>query len=211
MILKAFACGPFATNAIVIACETTRRAAIIDPSPGSHTPVSQFLKQHDLVVDKILLTHSHLDHTADLAAFKNSTQAPIYIHPLDAPNIVKPGSDGLPVFLPVPPCPPDHLLADGQDISIGNLAFKVIHTPGHSPGGVCFYCASENLLISGDTLFKGSIGNISFPTAEPDKMWTSLDRLATLPPATHVYPGHGPSTTIGAEHWLPRAREMFGD
>jgi glyoxylase-like metal-dependent hydrolase (beta-lactamase superfamily II) len=75
-------------------------------------------------------------------------------------------------------------------ISVGKLQLQVIHTPGHSPGGVCFYLADQKTLISGDTLFRGTIGNLSFPTARPKLMWSSLKRLAQLPQDTKVYPGH---------------------
>ncbi len=101
------------------------------------------------------------------------------------------------------------ILEEGDRISIGEIAFTVISTPGHSPGCVCFYCEKEHILFSGDTLFKGTIGNLTFPTSVPDEMWPSLDKLAALPPETKVYPGHGPSTTIGDESWLPRARKLF--
>ncbi len=86
---------------------------------------------------------------------------------------------------------------------------KVIHTPGHSPGGVCFYLPSEKILFSGDTLFRGTIGNLSLPTARPDLMWDSLKKLAALPPETKVYPGHGGPTTISAEKWIAHAKGKF--
>ena len=96
-------------------------------------------------------------------------------------------------------------------ISVGNLLFEVIHTPGHTPGGVCFYAQEQGILFSGDTLFKGSIGNLSFPTCNSKEMWKSLDKLAKLQPETKVYPGHGPYTTIKNESWLPKAEQIFGD
>lgn len=168
---------------------------------------------HDLGVkpDKILLTHSHWDHIADVASLKKRFPIPVFIHPADAPNLQKPGSDGLPLFLRCEGVIPDMLIKDQQEIHVGNLRLTVIHTPGHSPGGVCFYESTAGILIAGDTLFQGSIGNLSLPTANPDSMWDSLDKLAVLPPATQVYPGHGPSTTIGAESWLPEARRLFGN
>lgn len=95
-------------------------------------------------------------------------------------------------------------------IKVGQLNFQTIHTPGHSVGSICLYEPSQNVLFSGDTLFKGSIGNISFPTSRPDLMWSSLDKLAKLPASTIVYPGHGPTTTIANETWLSDAQHYFG-
>jgi len=103
------------------------------------------------------------------------------------------------------------LLKEGDRVSIGNQIFEVIETPGHTPGGVCFYNGNQHLLFSGDTLFKGTIGNLSFPTSRPHLMWTSLSKLAKLPAETRVFPGHGLETTIGQEKWLERAEELFGE
>jgi glyoxylase-like metal-dependent hydrolase (beta-lactamase superfamily II) len=93
---------------------------------------------------------------------------------------------------------------------LGDIVIDVIHLPGHSPGGVGFYLKKQDTLISGDTLFKGSIGRLDLPTSEPEKMWNSLDKLAKLPPKTRVIPGHGDETTIGEESWLANAKHYFG-
>ena len=86
----------------------------------------------------------------------------------------------------------------------------MIHTPGHSGGSVCYYDPKAQLLFSGDTLFHGTIGNLSFPTSNADRMWPSLAKLAHLPKEVKVYPGHGEATTIGKEPWLPKAKDYFG-
>jgi hydroxyacylglutathione hydrolase len=158
----------------------------------------------------ILLTHSHWDHTAEVSLLKEQLQVPIYIHKEDVKNLEEPGSDRLPLLYPIRAVKPDDYLYDGQILMVGELAIEVIHTPGHTPGGVCFYLKQQKALFSGDTLFKGTIGNLSFPTARPKLMWASLERLAKLPKDTKVYPGHGPATTIGAEEWLSNAEEYFG-
>lgn len=209
MLVQNFPSGPFSTNAYIIGCSITRKAAVIDPAPGSFQTVSNYLTQHHLHCDKIILTHSHWDHIADVAAIKQFTQAQVYIHPLDVSNLENPGADGLPCWIAIEKNKPDHLLQEGDEIKIGNYSFYVIHTPGHSPGSICLYCPQEHVLISGDTLFRGTIGNLSFPTCQPDLMWPSLTKLSKLPSQTKVYPGHGPQTTIGAESWLPRAKELF--
>jgi hydroxyacylglutathione hydrolase len=102
---------------------------------------------------------------------------------------------------------PDHLINDGDFLTVGKFSFKVIHTPGHTPGGVCFYCEKEKTLFSGDTFYRGLIGSLSLPTSQAQRMWQSLDKIATLPPNTVVFPGHGPSTTIKDEPWLPNAKK----
>jgi len=209
MFIQTFPSGPFSTNAYIVGCEATRQAAIIDPAPGSTKAIISYLEHHQFTAQQILLTHSHWDHIGDVSELKQKLNLHVYIHPLDAPNLQEPGSDLLPCWISIPAVKPDFFLKEDEIISVGRLVFQVIYTPGHSPGGVCFYCAEQAVLFSGDTLFKGTIGNLSFPTCNADLMWTSLDKLAKLPAQTKVYPGHGPQTTIGAEHWLPHARELF--
>jgi hydroxyacylglutathione hydrolase len=155
------------------------------------------------------LTHSHWDHIGDLKKVKTRFGVPVYVHPADRGNVVKPGSDKLPLMYQIEGVEPEFDLQEGEIIEVGKLQLIVIASPGHTPGGVCFYLDKEKILFSGDTLFKGSIGNLSFPTADPQAMWHSLKKLEKLPSETVVYPGHGPSTTIGDEDWLPKAQELF--
>ena len=208
--IKAFPSGPFATNAYIVACPATQQAAIIDPAPGSSEFLRAYLTDNKLTLDKILLTHSHWDHIADVAALKSIFSAPVYIFPEDAPNLETPGIDGVPCYIQITGVKPDHLMHEGDVITIGSLSFEVIHTPGHTPGGVCFYCKQHQRLFSGDTLFKGTIGNLNLPTGQPQRMWPSLTKLSKLPAETIVYPGHGASTSIGAESWLSDAKRVFG-
>jgi glyoxylase-like metal-dependent hydrolase (beta-lactamase superfamily II) len=203
--------GIFATNTYVLGCPDTKKAIIIDPAQGSTPSVLNYLKNHQLVAEKILLTHSHWDHIADIDTLRSSYgNLPIYVHPADAGNLQKPGSDGIPFRIKITPCQPEKLLTENEEIDVGNMRLKVIHTPGHSPGAVCFYEEKHKLLFSGDTLFHGSIGNLSLPTGQPDLMWDSLNKLTKLPLDTKVFPGHGPSTTLREENWLPNAKEIFG-
>lgn len=210
LVIKAFPAGPLETNGYIVWCDQTKSCAIIDPAPGSTKALTQFISQYQLDPKMILLTHSHWDHTADVASVKKIYPLPVYIHQLDEGNLINPGTDGLPVFFHIEGVKPDHHLVDGQKIPLGQNTLEVIFTPGHTPGGVCFYNADSKILLTGDTMFKGSIGNLSFPTARPELMWSSLDRLAKLPPDTKIYPGHGLTSTIGTETWLPKAREFFG-
>lgn len=211
MFIKSIPSGPFETNAYVIACPNTHAALIIDPAPESAAEITACIKAQKLGPTHILLTHSHWDHIADTAELKRRFNIPVLVHHDDAENLRYPGSDGLPCWISIEGVTPHSFFAEGDILTCGELKFQVIHTPGHTPGSVCFYEANEHVLISGDTLFKGSIGNLSFPTARPALMWPSLDKLAKLPPETTVYPGHGPKTTIKAESWLPEAQQIFGN
>jgi hydroxyacylglutathione hydrolase len=210
MFVQTFPSGPFSTNAYVVACPQTKQAVIIDPAPDSANAIITSLSEHQLQASQIWLTHSHWDHIAEVSSLKEHYQIPVGIHPLDAANLEQPGSDGLPCWVEIKGVSPHFWLEEGKGVQVGNFPFKILHTPGHSPGSICLYQPQQGLLFSGDTLFKGSIGNLSFPTSQPNLMWNSLNKLAQLPAATVVYPGHGPHTTIGAENWLPHAEEIFG-
>lgn len=210
MLVHTLPSGPFETNAYIVACPRTKEAAIVDPAPDSFDAITEFIESQKLKPKALLLTHSHWDHIADAAAIQKKYDLPVYIHSLDTKNLESPGSDGLPCWISIQGIKPSHLIKEGDVIAIGDLNFTVIHTPGHTPGGVCFYCPEEKTLLSGDTLFKGTIGNLSFPTARPALMWPSLAKLAQLPPDTKVYPGHGDPTTIGRENWLSKAESIFG-
>jgi hydroxyacylglutathione hydrolase len=211
MIINTFPSGPSETNAYVAACPHTLAAAIIDPAPNSADAIASFITRQNLKPVALLITHSHWDHIGDAAAIATRYQIPAFIHELDRENLESPGSDGLPCWISITPLTPAHLIEEGDVIPVGNLKFTVIHTPGHTPGGVCFYSPEEHTLFSGDTLFQGTIGNLSFATARPNLMWPSLEKLSLLPPDTKVFPGHGAPTTIGHEKWLARAEEIFGN
>lgn len=209
MNIQAFPSGPFSTNSYLIVCLATKEAAIIDAAPDSAQAICAYLDKHGLTCNQLLLTHSHWDHIADVALLKEQLHVQVWVHSLDIPNLEHPGADQLPCWISFPGVHPDHLFEEGESIEVGQLRFSVIHTPGHSPGSSCFYEKQQGVLFSGDTLFKGTIGNLSFPTSQPELMWSSLSKLNQLPPQTKVYPGHGESTTIGAEAWLSHAKEMF--
>ena len=209
MLLYKFPFGPLDTNAILIGCSKTKKCAVIDPAMGSAQALIQQASRSNLKIEAILLTHSHWDHFADAHKLKEITKAPLSVHSLDQENVENPGSDHIPLFFHVHSVAVDHLIEDGQVLEVGALELRVLHTPGHSPGSVCFYLHKERVLISGDTLFRGSVGNLHLPTSNPDQMWKSLRKLAQLPPETRVVPGHGADTTIQAEPWLERANEIF--
>jgi hydroxyacylglutathione hydrolase len=210
MILQKFPSGPYQTNAYIVACTKTRQAAIVDPSPESFPALSEYISTHKLIPQLILLTHSHWDHIADVSKCKKVYNIPVWVHALDRANLEFPGADGLPFPGIIEGVAADHFLEDGEHFFIGDLQFTVIHTPGHTPGGVCFYNEPLKILFSGDTLFRGTIGTLTLPTSQPDLMWESLEKLSKLPPETTVHPGHASRTTIGRESWLSKAKEVFG-
>ncbi len=211
MFLQKFPSGPFDTNAILFGCKETKKAAVIDPSPGSTELILKIADEAELTIEQILLTHSHWDHIADVYSLKEKTSASVFVHPFDDENLRHPGSDGIPLFFPIRGVEPDGFLEEGKTIQVGNLQIEVIHTPGHSPGSVCFYLQKQKMLFSGDTLFQGTIGNLHLPTGEPKNMWGSLRKLSQLPLETRVIPGHGSDTMLSKETWLNNAEEIFSE
>ena len=209
--LDCFSCGPLATNAFLLTCQKTKSSAVIDPSQGSAAKLLQAANGKGAAIEKILLTHSHWDHIVDVASLVDKLHIPVFVHAEDRENLENPGVDGIPIAVFCKGVENPHLLEEGQILRVGNLTLKVLWTPGHSPGGVCFYAEEEKILFSGDTLFCGSMGALHLPTAQPEKMWQSLRRLAKLPSDVRVYPGHGKMTTIGEESWLAQAKEIFGN
>jgi hydroxyacylglutathione hydrolase len=206
---KVFPSGPIPTNAILFACLVTQKAAVIDPSMGSTASILEEAQKRQWSIESIFLTHSHWDHIADVHALKAETKAPVFVHPLDAPNLSHPGADRLPLQYKIIGEEADGFLEEGAIYRVGELQIEVIHTPGHSPGSVCLYLPNENTLFSGDTFFRGTMGTLHLPTAQEEKMWSSLKKLSKLPPSTRVIPGHGGETTIGREGWLQNPEERF--
>jgi hydroxyacylglutathione hydrolase len=209
VILQKFPFGPYQTNTILIGCLSERKAVVIDPSQGSTSAVLEKCCELDLHIEKVLITHSHWDHIADLHELIQKTSATVCVHPLDAANVAEPGTDGIPLPFFIPGVKPDRFLENGDYVVIGSHRCQVLHTPGHSPGSVCYYFSDKKCLFTGDTLFEGSIGNLHLPTSEPEKMWESLRGISELPSDTRIIPGHGRDTLLSAETWLNRAKQIF--
>lgn len=209
MFLEVFPSGPIETNAYLLACEDTKKAWVIDAPLNSTEEIYAEAALNGFTIEKIILTHSHWDHIADIAELKKRFSVEVLVHKEEAGNVESPGSDGLPAYFEIEGVKPAALLEGKEVLSLGNLKAEVIHTPGHSPGGICLYFPDEKILISGDTLFRGCMGRVDLPTSEPERMWESLRVLSKLPPHTKVYPGHGGSTTIGAESWMKEAQKQF--
>lgn len=201
MILEMLTLGALYTNCYIAGCSETREGLIIDPGFDRDTEAEKVLtrvEQHRLEVKYIVNTHGHPDHTAGNGLLKDATGAPIVIHELDAPKLTDSSKNLSLLFgLHVTSPPADQTLKEGDIIQAGKVQLKVLHTPGHSKGSIALL--GDNVVFTGDTLFAGSIGRYDFPDASYKEIMNSLKRLATLPDHLKVYPGHGPTSTIGQE------------
>lgn len=168
----------------------------------SPEPMIDHLKQHSLRPSSILLTHCHADHIAGLDQLRNAIgDIQVYCHASEAAWNMDPilNLSGL-AGMPVTAAAPNGFLTPGTTVTLGHSTWDILHTPGHSPGSICFVHEASNQAIVGDTLFAGSIGRYDFPTSNVEDLRHSItDVLMHLPDAMTIYPGHGPSTTIGEE------------
>lgn len=198
MMIDVLPVGPLQVNCVILGCSASRKAAVIDPGDDFDS-ILAVLKKHQLEVEIILNTHGHFDHIGANAALKEHSGAPLYIHPRDINLLQLAKTQGALYGLNVRNSPaPDHELSDGETLQFGEQKLKVLHTPGHSPGCVCFY--ADGLLVSGDTLFAGSVGRTDLPGGNHQQLLDSIrTKLAGLPAETRVIPGHGPDTSLGHE------------
>lgn len=198
MLIKTFVLGPMESNAYILADEHARRAAIIDPGMGSEH-LLEALEADRLRLDYVLNTHGHFDHVYCDGYFTSKTGARLLIHEADLPLLQRmPEFARYYGFSVADPPRPDGFLREGDVIPIGDLAVRVYHTPGHSPGGVCLHVGGA--LFSGDSLMAGSIGRTDMAGGSYQELVASIRaKLLALPDATVVYAGHGPQTTIADE------------
>ncbi len=198
MIIKELAVGPIMANCFIVGCERTRAAVVIDPGDEADR-ILMSLAEAKLSVTYILNTHGHFDHVGANRRIKEVTGAEILIHPLDAPMLEALSEAAAAFGLAVENSPAaDKYLQEGDQIAFGDIRLNVLHTPGHSPGGVSFH--TDGGVFVGDTLFAGSIGRTDFPGGDFHTLIASIrTKLFPLGDETVVYTGHGPSTTIGRE------------
>ncbi len=171
--------GPYGTNAYVVACAATGKTILID-TPGQASDIVAALA--GTPVELIVITHGHGDHLEALAGVKAALKAPVAVHPGDASRL---------------PFGPDRLLEDGDTVQVGEVALKVIHTPGHTPGSICLF--TDGHLLSGDTMFPNGPGKTATPENFRQVVDSIVNRLFVLPAGTQVYPGHGEGTVLARE------------
>ena len=210
MLLASFPVGPLQCNCSIIACPETKEAAVIDPG-GDAERIIEFCREKGYVIKHLLHTHAHFDHVVGARAIKEKTGAAICLHKEDQwlyDNLDKQGrlfGFSFDAVLPI-----DHYLEDEEEISVGKMKTKVLHTPGHTPGSTCFSLTEkESILFAGDTLFQGSIGRTDLWGGSFEQIIKSIKtRLFALDDSTEVISGHGPSTSIWSER---RENPFVGD
>jgi glyoxylase-like metal-dependent hydrolase (beta-lactamase superfamily II) len=196
--VERFQVGPLENNLYLLTTTGARDAIVVDPSIESEDVLRQ-IEARGLHVKRILLTHAHIDHILMVKAFHDRTGAPVWLNADDRFLYDRGREQAEQIGLDWPGgVPIDHWITDGEEVGLPGIAATAIRTPGHSPGSVTF--ATEEGLISGDVLFRGSVGRADLPGGD----WATLKKsiregLFQYPPETAVYPGHGPTTTIGHE------------
>ncbi|MFO7840461.1 MAG: MBL fold metallo-hydrolase [Desulfosalsimonadaceae bacterium] len=198
MIIKTLAVGPIMANCYIIGCENSKQAAVVDPGDEADKILTA-LSREGLTVKYILNTHGHFDHVGANRRMKEVTGAELLIHSADAPMLDMVPQAAASFGLSAESSPrPDRTIAEGDAVAFGDITLRVLHTPGHSPGGVSFHC--DGAVFVGDTLFAGSIGRTDFEGGNFNTLIASIkNKLLPLGDDVTVYTGHGPATTIGEE------------
>ena len=200
MKIKKYVVGMIGTNCYLVINEETKESVMVDP--GAYpAKVKNAVKEQGLKLKAVLLTHAHFDHIMGLSDVMEDVKVPVYVEEADLPMMTDGESNLSSTYVrggyrfeeAVP-------VSDGQQLEIAGFQFRVIHTPGHTPGGCCYCMEQEGVLFSGDTLFQTSVGRSDFPGGSASALVRSVkEKLLVLPEETHVYPGHMEETTIGYE------------
>jgi glyoxylase-like metal-dependent hydrolase (beta-lactamase superfamily II) len=201
VIIRQIEVGNFDIFSYLIGDEQAKEGLFIDPS-DSHDLLLREAASYGLAIKYIVNTHCHIDHSMGNREMVRRTGAQVIIHEADAPGLLRTAPDILEMFGAQSPPPADILVKDGDLIQVGNVSLQVIHTPGHTPGGMCLY--TDGMVFTGDTLFVGSVGRTDFPGGSYAELERSIRaRLYTLPEETVVFPGHAygptPTSTIRQE------------
>lgn len=198
MIIKELAVGPIMANCFIVGCEKTKSAVVIDPGDEADK-ILLSLAESNLTVKYILNTHGHFDHVGGNKKMKEATGAEILIHAGDADMLEQLSVASMAFGMSVENSPPaDRTIDEGDQIQFGDITLNVLHTPGHSLGGISFH--ADGVVFVGDSLFAGSIGRTDFPGGDYNTLISSIKtKLFPLGDDVRVYTGHGPATTIGQE------------
>lgn len=199
MDVETIVVGEFGVNCLVCA-GVNGQALVVDPGEDAGDILAR-LRERRLTVAAYLLTHGHCDHVTALAALAEAMPAPVAMHPADWRWAFSDANTLPPFFATAPRRPAgEHIdFAEGTAYTYAGLPFTVIETPGHTPGGVCIHFEADETLITGDTLFAGSVGRTDLPGGSSRTLAASLKKLKALPDHTRILPGHGPASTIGRE------------
>jgi glyoxylase-like metal-dependent hydrolase (beta-lactamase superfamily II) len=196
-MIRRLTVGPVEANCYIVSCGADGKAVVIDPG-GDGERILAELDRLNLMVAAVVNTHGHFDHVGANGLLVERTGAPLMIHEAGLPFLRSAAENAGFYGLKIEPSPePARLLSDGDRIGTGEIGLTVIHTPGHSPGGISIF--AENFIFTGDTLFAGSIGRTDLPGGDMNTLMESIRKILLLDEETIVYPGHGPSTTIGRE------------
>jgi hydroxyacylglutathione hydrolase len=198
MITKMLVVGPIQANCYILGCERTREAAVIDPGDEVDR-ILMTLAKEKLRCVCIINTHGHFDHSGANKRLKEATGGQLILHEADAPMVLNQAASGRMWGMKVENSPPpDRYVKEGDIITFGDVSLKVLHTPGHSPGGISL--VTDRVIFVGDTLFAGSIGRTDFPGGDYDGLLQSVrEKIFTLADDVVIYSGHGPETTVGRE------------
>ena len=197
IVLEKIIVGPLSVNCYIMGCSKSKKMAVIDPG-GDADKIWQKIQKIGYSFEYIINTHGHPDHTAGNKELKEKSLAKILSHPDDVAMMTTRENLFSSIFDFDPSPPPDQLITEGQVITLGDISLKVIHTPGHSPGGICLL--SGNIIFTGDTLFADGIGRTDFPGGNYAQLISSIkNKLYTLDDQLRILPGHGEESTMGKE------------
>ncbi len=197
--IETFIVGAFQVNCYVVWSQTARQALVIDPG-AEPAAIKTFLEEKNLQLTRYLLTHGHVDHLGGLQALLNIFPAAVIMHPADADWAFKATNSIQPYYAPPMPPPEGTVFPADLQLKTALGECQIFHTPGHSPGSVCYYFPATEALFTGDTLFKGTVGRTDLPGGSTKTLSLSLQSLKGLPLQTRVYAGHGEPSTMENEY-----------